>query len=498
MVASLNREALQIAEAVAREKGIDPEEVLLAMEEAIQKVGRTKYGHENDIRAFIDRKTGDITLERHQEVVEVLEDSFKQITLEDAQKHNPKLEIGDFVIEKLPNVEFGRVGAQAARQVISSRVRAAERTHQYDEFKDRIGDVLTGTIKRAEFGNYTIDLGRTEAILRRDECIPRENLRPGDRIRCYIMDVRPEPRGPQVFLSRAHPNFMAKLFMQEVPEIYDGTIQILSVARDPGSRAKIAVHSKDGSIDPVGACVGMRGSRVQAVVNELQGEKVDIVLWSPDLATYIVNALAPAEITKVVIDESANRVEVVVAEDQQSMAIGRRGQNVRLASFLTGFEINILTEDQEAANRAEEFKEKIQLFTKALDVDEVIAHLLTVEGFMTLEDILNSDVSELTGIEGFDEDLATEIKSRAENYINQLHKDIRENCSKLGVDPKLFEIEGLTLEMIDTLTKNRILTQDDVADLSSDELREMVGLKALSQENADTIIMNARAHWFSE
>ncbi len=498
MAIAINREALQIAEAVAREKGIDPEEVLIAMEDAVQKIGRLKYGNENDIRVHIDRKTGHITIERYREVVELLEDSSKQLTLEEAHQFDKTLAIGDFLIEPLPPIEFGRVATQAARQVISSRVRIAERDRQYEEFKDKIGEIVTGTVKRMEYGNCMIDVGRTEALLRRDESIPRENLRPGDRIRCYVLDVRPELRGPQVFLSRAHPNFMAKLFYQEVPEIYDGTIEIISVARDPGSRAKIAVKSKDSSIDPVGACVGMRGSRVQAVVNELQGEKVDIVLWSADKATFIINALAPAEITKVVLDENASRVEVVVPEDQQSLAIGRRGQNVRLASLLTNFEISIMTEDQESNRRAEEIKEKSSLFTTALDVDEMIAQLLVMEGFNALEEVAETPLEELEAIDGFDAELASEIQSRAAKFLKAQTITLKQELSKLGVSTEVQELEGLTLEMIVKLGQNNIKTLDDLGDLASDELLELLKSKTLTQEQANDIIMKARAHWFEE
>jgi N utilization substance protein A len=498
MAIAINREALQIAEAVAREKGIDPEEVLIAMEDAVQKIGRLKYGNENDIRVHIDRKTGHITIERYREVVELLEDSSKQLILEEAHQFDKTLAIGDFLIEPLPPIEFGRVATQAARQVISSRVRIAERDRQYEEFKDKIGEIVTGTVKRMEYGNCMIDVGRTEALLRRDESIPRENLRPGDRIRCYVLDVRPELRGPQVFLSRAHPNFMAKLFYQEVPEIYDGTIEIISVARDPGSRAKIAVKSKDSSIDPVGACVGMRGSRVQAVVNELQGEKVDIVLWSADKATFIINALAPAEITKVVLDENASRVEVVVPEDQQSLAIGRRGQNVRLASLLTNFEISIMTEDQESNRRAEEIKEKSSLFTTALDVDEMIAQLLVMEGFNALEEVAETPLEELEAIDGFDAELASEIQSRAAKFLKAQTITLKQELSKLGVSTEVQELEGLTLEMIVKLGQNNIKTLDDLGDLASDELLELLKSKTLTQEQANDIIMKARAHWFEE
>jgi N utilization substance protein A len=496
MVTSLNKEALQVAEAVAQEKGISPEEVFIAMEEAIQKLGRTKYGVENDIRAKIDRKTGDVQIDRYREIVEVLEDSSTQILLEDAQNQDKKLSLGEFLIESLPPIAFGRVGAQTARQVISTRVRAAERQKQYEEFKEKIGDIVSGVVKRVDYGNYIIDVGRTECSLRRDECIPRENLRPGDRVRCFIIDVREEPRGPQIFLSRSHPDFMAKLFAQEVPEIYDGSIEILSVARDPGSRAKIAVRSKDSSIDPVGACVGMRGSRVQAVVNELQGEKVDIILWSPDLGTFIINALTPAEISKVVIDEDQNKVEVVVPEDQQSLAIGRRGQNVRLASLLAGFEISIMTEDQESERRSEEFDSKAKLFMEALDIDEVVAHLLVIEGFSDLEEVADVEQEELVSIEGFDEDLATELKSRAETFLKAQEKILLESCKKLGISKEIMAFEELSLEMKEKLGQNKVVSLDDLGDLASDELIEVIGEKSLEEAEANDIIMKARAHWF--
>lgn len=496
MVTSLNKEALQIAEAVAQEKGIDPEEVLIAMEEAIQKLGRSKYGIENDIRVQIDRKTGAIQIDRYREIVEMVEDAAKQISLEEAQAQDKDVSIGDFLIENLPPVHFGRVGAQAARQVISSRVRGAERRKQYEDFKDKIGEIVSGIVKRVDYGNYIIDIGRAECLLRRDECIPREMLKPGDRVRCFVMDVREEARGPQVFLSRSHPDFMAKLFSQEVPEIYDGNIEILSVARDPGSRAKIAVRSRDSSIDPVGACVGMRGSRVQAVVNELQGEKVDIILWSADLGTFIINALTPAEISKVVIDEDQNRVEVIVPEDQQSLAIGRRGQNVRLASLLTGMEISIMTEAQESERRTEEFGHKTRLFIEALDVDEVIAHLLAVEGFSTLEEIIEVSTTELASIEGFDETLADELKTRATKFLKVREEILKSRCASLGISKDIMEMDGLSLEIKEKLGQNNIKTLDDLGDLASDELIDIVGKSSLSEEVANQIIMKARAHWF--
>lgn len=497
MITSLNKEALQVAEAVAREKDIDPEEVLIAMEEAIQKLARTKYGVENDIVAQIDRKSGEVTIERRLTVVEeASEESAKEILISDKRVQEQNLKVGDVITEPLPPINFGRVGAQAARQVISSRVRTAERKKQYEEFKDKIGEIVSGVVKRLDYGNYIIDVGRTECMLRRDESIPREILKPGDRVRCFVIDVREETRGPQIFLSRSHPDFMAKLFSQEVPEIYDGAIEILSVARDPGSRAKIAVRSKDSSIDPVGACVGMRGSRVQAVVNELQGEKVDIILWSPDLATFIVNALTPAEITKVVLDEDQNAVEVVVPEDQQSLAIGRRGQNVRLASLLTGLEMSIMTEAEESERRNEEFSEKTKTFMAALDVDEVIAHLLVVEGFASLEEVANVDEAELASIEGFDETLASELKKRATTFMKAREKELKESCKKLEISKEIMDFDGLSLEIIEKLGQNSVKTLDDLGDLASDELIEIVGEKALSMEQANEIIMRARSHWF--
>src|SRR5471030_1680384 len=399
-------ELLQVADAVAREKSIERDEVLEAMEQAIQKAGRSKYGHEHDIRATIDRRTGDISLKRMREVAETIENEITQISLDDARLEKSDAAIGEFLVEDLPPIDFGRIPAQMAKQVIVQRVRDAERQRQFREYKDRVGEIANGIVKRVEYGNVTVELGRAEAILRRDETLPREHFKNGDRVRAYIYDVREEPRGPQIFLSRTHPQFMAKLFMQEVPEIYDGIITIKSVARDPGSRAKIGVISRDSSVDPVGACVGMRGSRVQAVVNELQGEKIDIIPWSPDIATFVVNALAPAEVVKVVIDETRERIEVVVPDAQLSLAIGRRGQNVRLASQLTGWDIDILTEQEESERRTEEFRSRSKMFIEALDVDDVIAHLLVTEGFTSLEEIAFVPLDDLAGIEGFDEDIA--------------------------------------------------------------------------------------------
>src|SRR5213595_3366617 len=420
MAVSANRlELLQIADAVAREKAIDRSIVIAAMEDAIQKAARSRYGSETEVRAEINPKTGEMRLSRLLLVAELVENDSTQIALEDAKKRNPAAQVGDYIAEALPPLEYGRIAAQSAKQVIVQKVREAERDRQYQEYKDRIGDIVNGIVKRVEYGNVVVDLGRGEAIVRRDEMLPRETLRNGDRVRAYIYDVRREPRGPQIFLSRTHPQFMAKLFAQEVPEIYDGIVEVKAVARDPGSRAKIGVISRDSSIDPVGACVGMRGSRVQAVVGELQGEKIDIIPWSADQATFIVNALAPAEVSKVVMDEEAERIEVVVPDEQLSLAIGRRGQNVRLASQLSGWQIDIMTESQESERRQREFAERTALFQEALDVDEVIAQLLVTEGFATVEDVAYVDVGEIANIEGFDEDTGAEIQARATDFLDK-------------------------------------------------------------------------------
>jgi N utilization substance protein A len=489
-------ELLQVADAVARDKGIDRDEVLEAMEQAIQKAGRSKYGHEHDIRAHIDRKSGEIQLSRFMEVVETVDNEATQLTVAQAQRKNPDAKVGDFVIDSLPPIDFGRIAAQTAKQVIVQKVRDAERQRQYNEFKDRAGEIVNGLVKRVEFGNVVVDLGRAEALLRRDELIPRETFRTGDRVRAYIHDVRQEPRGPQIFLSRTHPHFMAKLFAQEVPEIYDGIIEIKAVARDPGSRAKIAVISRDSGIDPVGACVGMRGSRVQAVVAELQGEKIDIIQWSPDPATFIVNALAPAEVAKVVLDEEANRIEVVVPDDQLSLAIGRRGQNVRLASQLTGWDIDILTEAEESERRTEEFRTRSRLFIDALDVDDVIAHLLVTEGFSSVEEVAFVPTEDLTDIEGFDESVAAELQQRARVFLEEQDQHNTERRRTLGVSDELAEIGGLSSGMLVTLGEKGIKTLDDLADLAADELIDLVGKDSLTGDDANAIIMAARAHWF--
>jgi N utilization substance protein A len=495
-------ELIQVADTVAREKGIDREEVIVAMEQAIQKAGRSKYGHEHDIRADINRKNGEITLAKYTEVVETVENEATQIPLKDALKKKSDAQVGEFLMEPLPPIDFGRIAAQTAKQVIVQKVRDAERQRQYREYKDRVGEIVNGLVKRVEFGNVTVDLGRAEAVLRRDECLPRENFRQSDRVRAYIYDVREEPRGPQIFLSRTKPEFMAKLFAQEVPEIYDGIIEIKSVARDPGSRAKIAVLSNDSSIDPVGACVGMRGSRVQAVVGELQGEKIDIIQWSADPATFVVNGLAPAEVAKVVLDEDAHKIEVVVPDDQLSLAIGRRGQNVRLASQLTGWEIVILTEEEESERRQEEFRTRSKMFMDALDVDDVLAHLLVAEGFSSVEDVAFVPMDDLVSIEGFDPDLANELRQRALNWLAAKEEEYGKRRRELGVTDEVAAIPGLTGAMLVALGEAGIKTLDDLADLASDELidRNDGVLRSfdLGADDANAIIMAARAHWFAD
>lgn len=501
-------ELLQIADAVAREKSIEAEEVLIAMEMAIQKAARSKYGQEHDVRAEIDRKSGDIKLARYLEVVEEIENEVTQITPKEAQTMKEGAAIGEFVVDPLPPIDFGRIAAQTAKQVIVQKVREAERKRQYEEYKDRVTEIVNGIVKRTEFGNITVDLGRAEGVIRRDESIPRESLRPGDRVRSYIYDVREELRGPQIFLSRSHPQFMAKLFAQEVPEIYDGIIEIKSVARDPGSRAKIAVLSNDSSIDPVGACVGMRGSRVQAVVGELQGEKIDIIQWSPDPATFIVNGLAPAEVTKVVLDEEQQKIEVVVPDDQLSLAIGRRGQNVRLASQLTQWDIMILTEDEESERRQEEFNSRSQMFIDGLDVDDVLAHLLVTEGFSSIEEIAFVPLEDLLNIEGFDDDIAEELRNRANAFLAEEEERLTEERRKIGVEDDVAAIAGLSPQMLVTLGEAGIKSLDDLGDLASDELidpgnregegRGVLADYGLDEEQANTIIMAARAHWFDD
>ena len=507
-------ELVQIADAVAREKGIDIEIVLAAMADAIQKAAKARYGAENDIRVEINPKTGETRLLRAVEVVELVENDDTQISLAIARRENPDAQIGDEIIDELPPVEFGRIATQAAKQVIVQRVREAEREQQYEEFKDRVGEIINGVVKRVEYGNVVLDLGRGEAVVRRDNLIPREVFRPGDRIRAYIQNVRREMRGPQIILSRSDPAFMAKLFGQEVPEIYDGVIEIRAVARDPGSRAKIAVISSDPGIDPVGACVGMRGSRVQAVVNELQGEKVDIIPWSEDAAAFIVNALAPAEVSKVVLDEDIQRIEVVVPDEQLSLAIGRRGQNVRLASQLTGWDIDIMTEAQESERRQAEFAERTETFMGALDVDEMIAQLLASEGFATVEEVAYVPLVEITYIEGFDDETAQEIQNRARDFLDQQNAALTEQRREMGVEDALAEITELTPAMLVRLGENDIKTLEDFAGCVTDDLTgwfETVERKRVRQdgildgfdispEEAEVLIMSARvkAGWVTQ
>ncbi|WP_417410608.1 transcription termination factor NusA [Hoeflea sp.] len=471
MAVSANRlELLQIADAVAREKSIDREIVIEAMADAIQKAARSRYGSESNIRADINAKTGEIRLQRLLEVVEHAEDYSLQIPLMLARDRNPDAQLGDFIADPLPPMDFGRIAAQSAKQVIVQKVREAERDRQFDEFKDRIGEIVNGTVKRVEYGNVIVDLGRGEGIIRRDETIPREAFRYGDRVRAYVYDVRREQRGPQIFLSRTHPQFMVKLFQMEVPEIYDGIIEIRSVARDPGSRAKIAVISNDSSIDPVGACVGMRGSRVQAVVGELQGEKIDIIPWSPSPASFIVNALQPAEVSKVVLDEDAERIEVVVPDEQLSLAIGRRGQNVRLASQLTGWDIDILTEEEESQRRQKEFNERTALFMEALDVDEMVGQVLASEGFSQVEEVAYVEIGEITAIEGFDEETANELQTRAREYLDKVEAELDDKRKELGVEDELRSIPGITTAMMVALGGDGIKTVEDFAGCAVDDL----------------------------
>ncbi len=463
-------ELLQTAEAVAREKMIDPDLVIVAMEESLARAAKSRYGSELDIRVSIDRKTGRATFTRVRTVVEEIESHFVEMTLRDARAYKADAEIGDEIIEEVPPVEMGRIAAQSAKQVILQKVREAERDRQYEEFKDRAGTIINGVVKREEYGNVVVDIGRGEAVLRRNEKIGRESYRPNERIRCYIKDVRREARGPQVFLSRTAPEFMAELFKMEVPEIYDGIIEIKAVARDPGSRAKIAVISYDNSIDPVGACVGMRGSRVQAVVNELQGEKIDIIPWNEDAPTFLVNALQPAEVTKVVLDEDAGKIEVVVPDEQLSLAIGRRGQNVRLASQLTGLDIDILTEEEESARRQAEFAERTKLFMDTLDLDEFFAQLLVSEGFTSLEEVAYVEQEELLGIDGVDEATADELQARARDYIEEQNRKALESAKALGVEQSLIDFEGLTPQMLEALGQDGVKTLEDFATCADWEL----------------------------
>jgi len=501
-------ELLQTAEAVAREKMIDPSLVVEAMEESLARAAKSRYGSEMDIRVSIDRKTGKATFTRVRTVVEdeELENYQAEFTVEQAKQYMEDPSVGDVFTEEVPPVELGRIAAQSAKQVILQKVREAERDRQYEEFIDREGTIINGVVKREEYGNVIVDVGRGEAILRRNEKIGRESHRPNDRVRAYIKEVRRETRGPQIFLSRTAPEFMAELFKMEVPEIYDGIIEIKAVARDPGSRAKIAVISYDGGIDPVGACVGMRGSRVQAVVNELQGEKIDIIPWNEDQPTFLVNALQPAEVSKVVLDEEAGKIEVVVPDEQLSLAIGRRGQNVRLASQLTNLDIDIITEQEDSIRRQKEFEERTALFMAALDLDEFFAQLLVSEGFTSLEEVAYVEVDELLAIDGVDEGTAQELQARARDVLEERARRAIEAAQEMGVEQSLFDFEGLTPEMILALAEDDVKSLEDFATcadwelaggwttvdgqrIKDDGLLESFGV---SLEDAQYLVMNAR------
>ncbi len=495
---------LQVANNVAQEKSIDKDSVFGAMEQALEKAARVKYGMERDIRVSIDRETGDIKLNSYLEVVEEFteEEQARQILLSEAKKIKTKVVLGDFIIDELPPIELGRVAAQNAKGVIIQKVREADKSRQYEEYKDKVGEIAIGIVKRVEFGNLIIDLGKSEAIIKREELIPRETFKNGDRVRAYIYEVKDDFKGYQVFLSRTHPQFLAKLFSQEVPEIFDGIIIVKSVARDPGSRAKISVYTEDSTIDPVGACVGMRGSRVQAVVNELQGEKIDIVTWSENAATFLANALAPAEVSKIFLYEEKNKVEVVIPDDQLSLAIGRKGQNVKLASNLTNLEIDILTEEEETERRQEEFKEKTLVLAESLDVEDVIAQLLVTEGYVSIESIALENVENIEKIEGFDDDLAKEIILRANNHLKEKDEENKKIIDEKISDEDLKNLEGINNNMLALLAKNNILTLNDFADLATFELidKEEGIFKSLDldEDKINKMIMKARENWFEE
>ncbi len=502
-------ELLRIAEAVALEKSIDKELIISSMENGIAKAAKSKFGSENEIKVLINRENGDIGIYRKLIIVEKPENSNLEISLKDSiniDEKNKEKKVGDEVLQPLPSFDFGRIAAQTAKQVITINVREAERERQYNEFIDKKDSILSGIVKRLEFGNVIVDLGRTEAIIQKNELIPRENIKPGDRLKAYCLDVRREPRGQQIFLSRAHAKFMEKLFVQEVPEIYDGLIEIISAARDPGSRAKICVKAVDTSLDPVGACVGMRGSRVQAIVNELQGEKIDIVNWSEDPAVVVSNALSPAEILRVNVDNKEKKLDVILSEDNLSKAIGRRGQNVRLATKLMNYEINIMTDQEDSEKRQIEFKEKTENFVKNLELDETLGQLLVAEGFSSIDDIKDSSIESLTKIEGIEEETAKELIERSKEFYKKDQEEIKKKIENLGLENELIKLEGLTPGMLVTLGEQKILTIKDFADLASDELTgsydvikgERIKIKgyledfALSKKEADDLIMSAR------
>ena len=509
MVSANKIEILRIAETVAQEKMIDKQIVISALEEAIAKAAKSSYGEENEVIVEINSENGDISISRKMLVVDEVKNKFLEINLKSAKKINGAAEIGDELLDPLPPLDFGRIAAQSAKQVINSKVREAERERQFDEYKDRVGEIVNGIVKRSEFGNIILDLGKAEGVIRKDQTIPRESLRNGDRVRAYIYDVRSEMKGPQIFLSRSHPQFMAKLFMQEVPEIYDGIISIKSVARDPGSRAKIAVFTEDGTIDPVGACVGMRGSRVQAVVNELQGEKIDIINWSDNVANLAISSLSPAEVLKVVLDEDQNKIEVVVSEEHLSLAIGRRGQNVKLATELTGYEIDILTEDEESSKRQEDFAVKTNIFVSSLDVDETLAQLLVSEGFSSIDELIDTDESELLAIEGFDEEIVAELLDRAKKFLNEKEAENKVKIENLKISEDLIEFNLLSKAMLVKLGENNIKSLEDFAGLTTDELigyfedkadkaSRVIGLLeefGVTKDEGDQMIMEARKIW---
>ena len=509
MVSANKIEILRIAEAVAQEKMIDKSIVISALEEAIAKAAKSNYGEENEVIVEINQENGDISVSRKMLVVDEVKNKFLEINLKAAKKINGAAELGDELLDPLPPMDFGRIGAQSAKQVINSKVREAERERQFNEYKDRVGEIVNGIVKRMEFGNIILDLGKSEGVIRKDQTIPRENLRNGDRVRAYIYDVRSELKGPQIFLSRSHPQFMAKLFTQEVPEIYDGIISIKSVARDPGSRAKIAVFTEDGSIDPVGACVGMRGSRVQAVVNELQGEKIDIINWSENVANLAISSLSPAEVLKVVLDEDQNKIEVVVSEEHLSLAIGRRGQNVKLATELTGYEIDILTEDEESSKRQEDFSNKTNIFISSLDVDETLAQLLVSEGFGSVEEVLDAEENELLAIEGFDEEIVKELVDRSNKYLSEKEEENQTKINNLDVSKDLIDFNLLSKSMLVKLAENNIKSLEDFAGLTTDDLigyfedksdksSKVDGLLEefnLTKDEGDQLIMEARKIW---
>ncbi len=500
----IREEMLQVASNVAQEKNIDQDSVFIAMEQALEKAARVKYGHEIDIRVLVDRSTGDIKLNSYLEVVEEINEEFqsRQILIEEARKINPDIKLGESLIKELPPIELGRVAAQNAKGVIIQKVREADKSNQYEEYKDKVGEIAVGIVKRIEFGNLIVDLGKSEAIIKREELIPRETFKNGDRVRAYIYEVKNDVKGYQVFLSRTHPNFLSKLFFQEVPEIYEGVITVKSVARDPGSRAKISVYTEDSTIDPVGACVGMRGSRVQAVVNELQGEKIDIVTWSDNQATFLANALAPAEVSKIFLFEEKNRVEVVIPDDQLSLAIGRKGQNVKLASNLTNLEIDILTEDEESERRQQEFKEKSVLISELLDVEDVIAQLLVTDGYTTIDSIASETLENIEKIEGFDAELAKEILDRSKNYMKDQDEANKKIIDENIKDEELKKLEGMNTNILAELAKSNILTLNDFADLATFELidKEEGILKNLDldEDVVNKMIMKARENWFVE